>query len=238
MRIYAGGCSFTYGDELENPATSAWPNQLAEVLTASINNDSINGGSNARTVYRTIKNTQNDYDLYLIAWTDYSRFTFYKSDNNFETNFSSRLIHTKYENEKFYRGWGRDLYKYWYNDLFAFKLWLQQIIQLQSILKNKNYIMLNTMENNLSKWIATKEFFIESTKNLINFNSMNDDQIFDEYNEIQYYISLIDTSKFYRWNEFCISDLRKNFPCGPRGHILEEGHARLANLIHQYICSK
>jgi len=238
MRIYACGCSFTYGDELKNPNKSAWPARLAEKLSASIDNNAINGGTNTRTVYQTIKNTQENYDLYLISWTTYSRFTFYKSDNNFETNFNINLKHSLYGNEKFYCNWGNDLYKYWYNELFAFKLWLQQIIQLQQILKDKKYLMLNTMENNLSKWLAPKESFINSVTELINIDLMNDKQIIDEYKEIQYYISLIDFSKFYRWNEFCISDLCKNFPCGPNGHILEEGHDQLANLIHQHICSK
>ena len=238
MRIYACGCSFTYGDELKNTNKSAWPVRLAEKLSASIDNNAVNGGTNTRTVYQTIKNTQENYDLYLIAWTTYSRFTFYKSDNNFETNFNPNLKNSYYENEKFYSAWGNDLYKYWYNELFAFKLWLQQIIQLQQILKDKKYLMLNTIENNLSKWLAPKESFINSVTELINIDLMNDKQIIDEYKEIQYYISLIDFSKFYRWNEFCISDLCKNFPCGPNGHILEEGHDQLANLIHQHICSK
>jgi hypothetical protein len=238
MRIYACGCSFTHGDELENPEKSAWPIRLAEMLTASINNDAVNGGTNARTVYRTIKNTQDEYDLYLIAWTDYSRFTFYKNNNNFEVNFNSNLEHALYRNEKFYTDWGKTLYKHWYNELYAFKIWLQQIIQLQKVLENKNYLMINTTENNLSRWVAPKEKFIDSVRDLINFNLLSDKQIFDEYDEIQYYISLIDISKFYQWNEFYISKLCRNFPCGPGGHILEEGHDQLSNLIHQHICSR
>jgi len=238
MRIYACGCSFTHGDELNNTTNSAWPARLAEKLSSSIDNYAISGGTNTRTVYQTIKNTQKNYDLYLTAWTTYSRFTFYKSDNNFETNFNPTLEHTLYSNEKFYRDWGQNLYKYWYNDLFAFKLWLQQIIQLQQILKNKNYLMINTMENNLSRWLTTKESFIDSVKDLINFDIMNDEQIIDEYDEIHYYISLIDTSKFYKWNNFHITELCDHFPCGPGGHILEEGHVHLSDLLYQYLCSK
>ena len=50
MRIYACGCSFTYGDELKNPNKSAWPIRLAEKLSASIDNNAVNGGTNTRTV--------------------------------------------------------------------------------------------------------------------------------------------------------------------------------------------
>jgi hypothetical protein len=235
MRIYACGCSFTYGDELTSPNTHAWPVVLANKLNAKVTNDAVQGGSNARTVYRTIKHSQNNYDLYLIAWTTYGRFTFYKSDNNFETNFNPQLVHNLYGKESFFKDWGSTLYKHWYNELYAFKLWLQQIIQLQNVLLHKNYLMINTMDNNLSNWLVTKDEFTNSIKHLINFDSMNDEQIFDEYKEIQYYISLIDFSKFYMWNEFYITQLSSIFPVGPRGHMLEQGHNHLAELLHNYV---
>ena len=236
--ILLNGCSFTYGDELSDPTAHAWPAILAAKLSADFNNDAVSGGTNSRTVYRTIKNTQDDYDLYPIAWTNYTRFTFYKSDNNFEVNFNPQLLQALYSTEKFYKDWGNTLYKHWYNELYAFKLWLQQIIQLQKVLIDKKYLMINTVDNNLSKWLANESKFIDSVKDLINFDLMNDQQIIDEYREIQYYISLIDFSKFYRWNEFYITELCDRFPCGPEGHILEQGHKHLANLIYQHLCLK
>jgi hypothetical protein len=242
MRIFSCGCSFTYGDELKDPNISSWPALLANKLQASINNKAVGGGTNARTIYHTIKNIKDNYDLYLIAWSDYSRYTFYKSDDNLEINFTSSLNTATHLSgtiyEKIYKNWGSEFYKNWYNELYAFKLWLQQIIQLQAVLKNTNYLMINTFNNNLSTWLAPKESFINSVKSLINFDPMNDDQIFDEYNEIQYYISLVDFSKFYKWNDFYIGQLCDVFPCGLEGHFLEEGHEHLANLIYQHLCSK
>jgi hypothetical protein len=244
MRIYACGCSFTYGDELKDPSISAWPVLLANKLQASIDNDAIGGGTNYRTAYHAIKNIKNNYDLYLIAWTDYSRYTFYRRDDNFETNFTvgldSATMFTGTVYENIYKKWGGDFYRYWYNELYAFKIWLQQIIQLQSLLEkeNKKYIMINTMHNNLSKWLSSRLEFIESVKALINFDSMNDKQIIDEHEEIQYYISLIDTSKFYQWNNFEITQLCEEFDCGPGHHILEEGHAHLAELIYHHVQNK
>ena len=235
MKIYANGCSFTYGDELVNPEQTSWPVLLANKLNGTVVNDAISGGTNSRTMYHTIKNIQQDYDLYLIAWTTYSRFTFYKSDNNFETNFNPQLTHALYSADKFYADWGNTLYKHWYNELYAFKLWLQQIIQLQSLMGTKNYIMINTMDNNINKWAANKESFIESVKLLINFDIMTNEQIFDEYNEIQYYISIIDFSKFYQWNKFYITQLCSQFKCGLGGHLLEDGHAHLAELIYKHV---
>lgn len=235
MKIYVNGSSFTFGDELKNPKRDAWPMLLEKSLNATTINDAVSGGSNQRIVYRTLKSLQQEYDLYILTWTDYSRFTFYKSDNNYEITFSPQLKNKLYQSEKFFKDWGSVLYKIWYNELYAFKLWLQQIILMQSTLIDKNYIMINTVENNLSAWTVKKSDFIDSVKKLIVFDYMTDDQIFEEYNEIQYYLSKIDKNKFYRWNDFYIASLTKKFPVGSEGHFLEEGHTEMANLILDYI---
>ena len=238
MRIYANGCSFTYGDELESPNTSAWPVLLANQLGASVINDAVPGGTNPRTVYRTIKNLKEDFDLYLIAWTADTRFTVYKSDNNFEINFNPELENNLYGQDDFYCAWGKTYYTTWYNQLYAFKLWLQQIIQLQAVLGNRQYVMINTMSNDVDKWTAPWSEFIPQVKSMINFDIMNDEQILAEYKEIQYYVEQIDLSKFYKWNQFAIQDLCNEYECGPGGHILEHGHQQLANLINEHLCLK
>lgn len=239
MKIYTNGCSYTYGDELLNPKLHCWSTLLANRLSADLVNDAVSGGTNQRTLYHTIKNL-NYFDLYVIAWTTNTRFTFYKSDNNFEVNFNPNLKNCLYQNDSSYTDWGKTLYSVWYNELYAFKQWLQQIIQLQSLFKqhNKKYLMINTSSNNLDKWTAHQSQFIQDTKDLINFDSMNDSQIFDQYREIQYYLGLIDTVQFYKWNEFSIIDLTKDFEVGPGGHILEAGHQHVADLIYKHICSK
>jgi hypothetical protein len=234
--IYTNGCSFTYGDEL-NETSMAWPRLLAKKLNTEVFNDAVSGGTNYRTVYRTTKNIKEDYDLYVVAWTTCARYTYYKSDNNFEVNFNPQLLNALYGKEKFYSQWGKDLYLHWHNELYAFKIWLQQIIQLQATFERfqKNYLMINTFSNNLDKWLVPEDQFLSSVKNLINFDLMNDEQIFAEYQEIQYYISCIDTEKFYQWNNFFIGDLVQQFPVGPGGHILDAGHEHLSDLLYQHI---
>lgn len=238
MKIYTNGCSFTYGDELTDPINSAWPALLASKYKAELCNDAVSGGTNYRTVYRTIKHLQQNFDLYVIAWTTHTRFTFYKSDNNFEINFNPELKSNLYGDKSFFKDWGKTLYTEWYNELYAFKLWLQQIIQLQSVLGSRNYLMINTMNNNTNLWFADQNHFIGAIKQLIKFDIMNDDQIVDEYKEIQYYKSLINTDKFYQWTKFRISDLSKSFSVGPGGHILEDGHKHLAELLYNHLCLK
>jgi hypothetical protein len=240
MRIYTNGCSFVYGAELDQPDVECWPAVLSRQLNAELVNDAVLCGSNARTVYRTIKHFPLNFDLYIIAWTHDSKFTFYKSDDNTEVNFSHPLVDYRFGGDDFYKIWGRTLFQVWYNRLYGFKLWLQQIIQLQTLLEkhNKKYLMINTVDNDLTKWSAPRDQFIDSVKKLINFLTMDDEQIFAEYEEIQYYLGQIDTSTFYNWGTFTIRSLRDQFETGPRGHFLTAGHQHVADLIYKHICSK
>ena len=234
--IYTNGCSFTYGDELADTNLS-WPYLLAEKLNTKVFNDAVSGGTNYRTLYRTTKNINQNYDLYIIAWTSNLRYTFYHADNNFEVNFNPQLKHTLYQKEKFYHHWGQDLYQYWHNELYSFKIWLQQIIHLQSVFKqfNKKFLMINTMSNNLDLWLSPKDEFINSVRSLINFDLMDDEQILAEQEEISYYVNCIDTKNYYQWNKFNMISLSNQFPVGPKGHFLEEGHEHMSELIYGYL---
>jgi hypothetical protein len=234
VRIYANGCSLTAGLHLNN---NAWPQLIAERLSAPLLNHAVDGGTNSRTVYQTIRNLK-DFDLFLIGWTSTSRYTFYDSTNNHEINFNPSLSHPNYESKSHYQNWGKVLYSHWHNELYAFKLWLQQIIQLQTLLKShgKKYVMINALENNLSVWLNGPASFSK----LINLEVMNDNQIIDEWNEIQYYVSLIDTDSFVKWNDFYIASIKVNnlFPVTATGHLTKEGHSYVANLIYEHLCLK
>lgn len=234
MRIYANGCSLTEGPHLEN---NAWPQLVANKLDAELVNDAISGGTNSRIMYHTIRNLDS-FDLFLIGWTSTARYTFYNTNNNHEINFNPVLSHPQYEQEWYYRDWGKILYSHWHNELFAFKLWLQQIIQLQTIFKNagKQYVMINAVENNLATWLSGPNSF----KSLVNLEVLNDNQLIDEWNEIQYYVKLIDIKSFVKWNEFYIASIKVNnlFPVDATGHLTKEGHSYVADLIYEHLCLK
>lgn len=234
--IYVNGCSFTYGDELTDRSV-AWPNLLGKKLRSAVSNQAFSGRSNYGILYQTIKNLKQNYNFYIIAWTTTTRYTFYAADNNFEINFNPKLINDLYKNQYFYKDWGKILYTHWHNELYALKLWLQQIVQLQTLFEkfNKKYLMINTMSNNLEHWLAPKDQFIESCKHLINFDLMNDEQIFAEYEEINYYVDCIDKQSYYKWNQFTIDSLTKLYPIGSGGHFLDSGHAHMANLIYDHL---
>lgn len=133
-----------------------------------------------------------------------------------------------------YKMYGELYYKYWFNELFEFKKWLQQILLLQSFFKNhnKNYLMLNAMSNNLNLWLQPKHKFIESVRPILTFfDHIDDEQLLHEQKQIQELTSLIDKSKFIGWNEWCIASLKYDYPCGPGGHIPESGHRAVAEKV-------
>jgi hypothetical protein len=196
-------------------------------------------------VYQTILNID-QFDYFVIAWTDYSRFTLYNPVDNFEINFNPRLnldasLHQSEDlqrNYKKYKEFGTLYYKHWFNDLYEFKKWLQQILLLQTFLsaKNKNYVMINTMPCHLETWLQSKESFIQAIKPLCDFfDYLDDTQLWLEHDQIQSMLSMIDLKRFIRWKDWCIRDLSNHYPVGPNGHILEDGHRAVAEIVIKHI---
>lgn len=236
MKIFAVGCSFTYGHELSDPVSQSWVAKLSEKLEITIDNHAVPGGTNQRTVYQTVKHLK-DYDAFIIAWTDFSRYTYYQSDSAAEININPQLKNDMLKVIPGGRIFGDLLYKNFHNRLVAFKLWLQQIIMLQSLMLGRRYLMVNTMPNDISL-LRSYDDFRQTAKDWGLFDRMNDAQLFDSYDEIVYYHSLIDTSKFFRWQDFYITSLNKLYPCGPGGHFLEAGHEAMSNLILEHVQNK
>ena len=73
--IYTVGDSFTYGQELDDPATQAWPRQLANRLgIRDLLNDGRPGAGNEYIIKQTIKAVAaHKPTLAVIAWTSCGR---------------------------------------------------------------------------------------------------------------------------------------------------------------------
>jgi hypothetical protein len=231
MRLYFNGCSHTYGDDLRD-RNQAWPAVLARTLGCDFVNDSVSGGTNQRIMYRTIKNLD-QFDKIYVAWSYTDRFTRWRSDNNHETNFNIHLKHNMYGNTKEYREYGRLHYGYWHNELYTFKLWLQDILMLQSLLErhNKPYVMINAANNQLDRWTVDREYFNDSVKSLLCFDAMDDSQLLAEHLEIQSLVQHINKKRFIGWNQWWITKMHDQYPVGPTGHLLEDGHSSIAKYI-------
>ena len=232
MSLFFIGCSHTYGDDLSRPAEQAWPALVAKTKNKEFVNLAVSGGSNERIVYHTVKNS-NNFDHFYIAWTYLERFTRYQQDNNFEINFNPQLKHSAYSGNFWFTEYGKLHYAFWHNELYAFKLWLQQIILIQRYLeaKNKSYTMINSCPNNINRWTSDSKLFNNNVKSLLCFDIMNDDQLFDEFKEIQTLQNEINLNNFLGWGTWSITDLHSLYPVGATQHLLEEGHRAVADYI-------
>ena len=232
MSLFFIGCSHTYGDDLADPSTQAWPALVAKIKNKEFINLAVSGGTNDRIVYHTIKNSDL-HDHYYIAWTHIERFTRYRSENNFEINFNPALKNKLYGLDRSFVDYGKLYYSYWYNELYAFKIWLQQIILVQRYLesKNKSYTMINSCPNNISKWTSDCNLFNNNVKSLLCFDIMNDDQLTAEHTEIQSLLKEINFEYFLGWQSWYITDLIKKYPTGITGHLLTEGNQVVADYI-------
>ena len=235
MKLYFNGCSHTYGDDLDSPATESWPAVLAQRLNCEFVNDSVSGGTNDRIMYRTVKNI-NDFDKFYIAWTYTHRFTRYRSDNNHEVNFNPELRHQLYGQDSGFQTYGKLHYAIWHNELYAFKHWLQNIVLLQSLFesKRKPYVMLNATNNLIDRWTAPWQKFNDSVKSLLCFDSMNDDQLKQEHTEIQNLVAQINLDRFVGWNSWWLIGLSDQYARGTTGHLLADGHQAIAEYIIQH----
>lgn len=233
MKFYFNGCSHTFGDDLTNKS-NAWPYLVANNYNADCFNDGISGGTNDSILYNTLKNIDK-YDKFYIAWTYVSRFTRYRSDNNHDVNFNVGLVHQLYENNSEFINYGKLHYSYWFNELYAFKLWLQQIILLQNTFKqnNKPYKMIFLIKNNINEYTSSRQSFQNQVQLLKSFD-ITSDKLFDQhFEEIQNYVSLIDDTHLIDWNSdyIEISKLSKVFATGKTNHLLEDGHRAIAEYI-------
>jgi len=235
MKLFFTGCSFTYGDDLENPHLESWPALISREKKLEFTNNAVSGGSNERIVYQIIKNI-NLYDKFYIAWSSIDRFTRYRQDNNFEINFNPALSNSLYQGQHEFDAYGKLHYVYWHNNLYAFKIWLHQIILVQSFLerKKKKYLMLNAFPNNIKRWSSDWKNFNNSVKSLLCFDKMNDQQLREEHAEIQKTLLEINLDRFVEWSEWNISEFVESFEKGSTGHPLQFGHQKIADYIIKY----
>lgn len=233
MRLYFNGCSHTYGDDLDLPAAQSWPAILANSVGCDFLNDAVSGNANDHIIYRTIKNVR-EFDKIYIAWTYIERFTRYRADNNYVVNFNPKLTNSLYGNDSNFVNYGKMHYAVWYNELYSFKLWLQNIIMVQRYLEYAKtpYTMINADNNNINRWATSWPNFNSSVQSMLCFDFMNDDQLYQEHEEIQQLLKQINFENYIGWNTWWIT--KDSFPTGPTGHYLSQGHEHVAKYILEH----
>ena len=205
MLLYTIGDSFTYGEELPDPATQAWPVLLSDKLKYDLVNRGKPGRGNNYMVKDVIKQIPKlKPDLVIVAWTSCGRMEFADQhsvydispgwNRRFEKSYPHREALMKYITSH-------------NNELHQYRCWLRSVILLQDFLKlrNINYRFVNTFDNHeLNKKYAKVS---------------------------QEYVELIDIKQFLGWPDTSMMEWMMDCPKGPGGHPLELGHARIADAI-------
>jgi len=233
MRYYFNGCSHTIGNDLAD-RRQAWPFAVAKAQNAVCYNHAISGNSNDHMLYETVKNLHN-YDKFYVAWSYHSRCTRYRSDNNHPVVMNVQHQNGTYGRTKEYQQYCKLYYKFWYNQLQSLKQWLQQILMLQSLFKaeDKQYKMIFITDNNLEYALSSRQNFQDYVKLLESFDCTPDETFDKDFAELQMYTDMFDTSQFIGWKvpDIKVETLSKQCPVGPTGHLLHQGHEKIAEYI-------
>lgn len=191
------GDSFTRGEELQD-MSRAWPHLLGQPVT----NFGESGSSNDTMVRKAIDATlTHQWSCVIVAWTHPSRFECW-----------NEKIHqpiTIMPESASGLPWCDDYYRYSYNESYAFKKWIQQILLLQSWFKQR-----------------MQEYLFVSVNGLDQFqSSLVSKELMDA----------VDQSRYVGWPGRGFIQIADDAPRGSGGHPLELGHERIANEIRKHI---
>jgi hypothetical protein len=204
--IYCVGDSFTYGDELTDPSTSAWPVVLGKLLNKSVTNLGKNGTGNTRIVKRTIDLAfRDDAELIILSWVGPYRVEFFNKkpydiwpgrQGAAASEITKALTVT--QDDQF--------------DLWLYRKWLRDIILTQNLLQNRN-----------KKYLMAQAWY--------QWGPMPGTQdLWDKINW-SYFVGYPDSSPDYETFGYWCADA----PKGSNNHPLELAHQQIARKFYDHI---
>lgn len=141
-RLITHGCSFTFGEELENPAKQCWPAHLATRLEVSeLVNLARPAYSNDNVMNDLLKlDLKMDHDLVVIGLTSFVRLLFVNDNGWFTTIPSTQDSST----DKFINCFFKEINVEW-----LFERYLTQIVYMQEYLKSRHvkFMFFNAINN-------------------------------------------------------------------------------------------
>lgn len=204
-RLIAHGCSFTYGEELEDPSKTSWPALVAKELNIDCNNLAKPGYSNDAIVQDLVKFDPDQDDLVTVGWSSYLRMGLHDDHGWYTTVVSQRKNIDIID-------WNRreriiDDLLISNADEWLYERWLTQVILLQSFLDAKaiKYLFFSAFDNQSRYEIYKKKFY-----NLHN---------------------RINQHRFIGWPNEGFVEWSYGMPKGSRGHPLEAGHVMTAKKV-------
>jgi len=236
-KFYFVGDSGTYCDDIpdDQKSTHSWPALVSQHHQAQFVNDAFPGASNDLIVSRVLRNLKK-HDRYYIQWSIENRFTLYNSENWYTVNFNELLTNTAHQDKDYFKKFGKYYYVHWSSPVFEFKKWLEQVILLQNTLEKNNcqYIMITAHERLWKHLTVDKELFVEAFARLHDIDKFSDEQILDQYDDIQLLLGQINLEKFINPKDFYMEKPSFMFPTGPTQHPLHEGMRYIADAILKF----
>jgi len=208
------GDSFTFGEELKNPARSAWPALLSKLTGMPVENQGMPGSGNHRLIKELINSFTSKKPLtaVIICWTSAHRQEHADQAGAFDiwpgcsgrTFTSIDTVHRK------------QLIKYiteYHNDVYDYRNWLRQVYTAQILCESNGvpYVFFNAYGNE----ILNKKY-MENVEN-------------------KHLIESVNTQHFVGWPYQGIVEWVYDLPKGPGGHTLEQGHQLIAEKIYEHI---
>lgn len=209
MSILTVGCSFTQGEELLTPTQSAWPAVLGKLNNQTVKNMGMGGSSNERIFRLVIEETSKQlYDLVVVQWSEPSRLEVWWDRANGPVNVNVNSNYSKMAEFD----WLKTYYQKHYNDTWAHKKWLTQILALQGYLKS-----------------------IDQPYAMVGLSGIEEKPNNEDWNSLTYLRDQVDTKYYPGWPYEGIYVWQGDCPRGPKGHPLELGHERIAEKINEHI---
>jgi len=205
--ILTVGDSFTYGEELDNRESLAWPYLLANAMGTTVLNLGQGGASNDY-IFRTAieETTKCKFDLVIVGWAEFSRMEVWFNNKPVSVTAQSRWAQVGSFS------WLHNFYKYNYNDQHAYKVTACKMLALQEYFKSidQRYIFCN---------VAGLR-----------------PRLYAEYkNEMLSIWNKIDTRFFAGWPHEGMLEWQGDCNKGPGGHPLELGHKRIEEKLYEHI---
>lgn len=211
-RLLTIGCSFTYGEELEDPHTQSWPALIAEEFDYELINLGLCGGSNDYIFRQAIEYTVDDrYDLVIVQWTEPSRFEVWNEWSSSPVNVSVNPSGEEVIDHML--PWVKGYYKYSYNELFAFRNWAVKIQALQNYFKS-----------------------IYQPYRMIGASGLDPKGHWRDFRaQLSHLWYRVNAEHYIGWPHQGLKDWYQDTPLGPGQHPLEIGHRKIADEIAKHI---
>jgi hypothetical protein len=244
--LYANGCSYTDGFELQQKTNSRYSNILTHLLGYSSHiNDAMGGASNARiarTTFRNIVKNKDKIKIAVIQWSACVRWEIYNTNwpaNEQNTGYIPLMPARFIKRKTMLKFVDKRMNKLKCTDHFAkHQIYLSEhcsafytinnILDTQMLLKSFNipYIMLTMHDNTFND---IKNLIKKCEKNV--YENHIKKEILNTYNTIDFSKSIwpMGDQGILEWCQ------DRNYPIGPDNHPLEQGHKEFAVFLYNHI---